>query len=307
MAQGDIFSGAGGMFDGLPDMVDTLADMHKMVQPSLSSLAETLDAIYAKVSDISKEIAGSAGKSLNHSSPKSPQPGQNVWFPAKGKIGSLFAHGAGAAGGMANSAIGAVTAGLNLAGAIAKTAGAALAKAVPAVSGGIGAAASVIAPLASAVAAVVGAFVGLTVASLSLARSFSEFTPQLAVAFAKSDIRGIARSQRIGSQVAGTTDTLLQSLDRLKDSFEPILVSLMNGINRIATWVTGILTSILDFIKDIYWTVYAWRFGQDAANKDKAAADRKRFNDANQAGLFMRDILNELAKPPKGQRPPRRL
>ena len=308
MAQGDIFSGAGGMFDGLPDMVDTLADMHKMVQPLLSSLAETLDAIYVKVSDISQEIAKSTGKSLNPAYPRSPQPGQNVWHPAKGKIGDLFSKGASQAGGMASSVMAGVSGIMNVAGSAAKGMASSLMGKAP--EGGQAAAmavAAIISPLGSAAIVAAGALAGLTAASLSLARSFSEFSPQLAVAFAKSDIRGIARSQRVGSQTFGTTDVLLQSLDRLKDAFEPILVTLMNGINRLATWASDKITAILEFLKDIYWTVYAWRFGQDAANKDKAAADRKRFNDANQAGLFMRDIINELAKPPKGQRPPRRL
>jgi len=245
MAQGDIFAG---MLSGLelPDVADILKgvdtaiiDLHRMIEPLLSQLADHVDSIAVDITNIAKSIASGVAPSQPPPNPPTPpdKPGKNVWVPSS-QLGNLFNTGKNFASSLAS---GSATAGLNLAGMAAKGLASGL-------TGGAATAAGILGPLAAGVTVAAGALAGLTAASISLTRSFAEFSPHLTAVFTQSQVRGIIRSQRIGEMTAGSTDRLLQSIDRLKDTLAPVLAGLINGINKVVTPVIEMMVNIIESI-----------------------------------------------------------
>lgn len=113
-----------------------------------------------------------------------------------------------------------------------------------------------------------GALAGLTLGMVNLAKQFKEFSPSLSIGFALADMRQILRSQRIGEGIAPSVNPLLDSIEDLKDTFEPILIDLVSIGATIAKvfvdlvrMLANVVMPIWDAIKEVVQAIYdaiAW-------------------------------------------------
>lgn len=234
-----------------PTVANSLPD----ISGAVSSILKALESIQSTIVDMSMLVAESVMKGGGApSNPRSPkQPKLSDWFA--GNLGDKFSSGLSVAGSIGTSAISAVTGGLNLAG----KAGKGLLAGAGGAASGAGAligASGPLAPLTAGVTVAAGALTGLTLASMSLSRSFAEFSPQLTAVFAKSEMRGILRSQRLGAMTAGSTDALMQSIDRLKDALAPLMASMINGLNTFITPLIAGLSALTEAVSQNFDSVH---------------------------------------------------
>jgi len=320
MALGDVFAGStlsqsvAGL--NLSGISDSISSINQICEVSLQVMSDWLKAIFEELSAFRDDSEKKQSKPDPTTAAKSSiQTGGLSSIFGNQKLGDIFASWFSSAAKIAGGqgGVGTVAAGLNLASSVGQNVFRPFAntavKAAGATEGGatatgVSAAMTSIGAISAGATVLVGAFAGLTAAAVALSDTFADVSPQIAGIMAQVEARDIMRGMRLGAATAGSTAELMDAFGDLKDSLEPLIVSVLNGIN---TYGTQFIRSVIDVIeigKSIRGTLERWILGNDWAKANdlrRRAEDQLRKNEeklgaTNIQRFFDRVLAGDLHK-----------